>query len=252
MLQPDVIIIGLPSDIGNLQSLTELDCYKCKSLKTIPDEISKLQKLKELNLANTAMTGLPKMDGCSALTDLKLDSCKKLTAEGLAEFCANPPAALQKLNLSSTRLKSLPKMDGCSSLTDLYLKDCFALTAEGLAEFCTNSPPALQKLNLYQANLETVPDSISKLQNLKALDLSAIDITGLPKMDGCESLTDLSLLSCKKLTAEGLAEFCAQPPPALQKLECTYCYSLKIDKSQLQAQLPNCEISGLHDSDSDY
>jgi len=37
-------------------------------------------------------------------------------------------------------------------------------------------------------------------------------------MDGCSSLADLNLGYCKKLTAESLAEFCAFPPPALQKL----------------------------------
>ena len=56
-------------------------------------------------------------------------------------------------------------------------------------------------------------------------------------MDGCSSLTDLNLESCNKLTADamhgmamlwydeedgeedgGLAEFCAHPPPMLQKL----------------------------------
>ena len=35
-------------------------------------------------------------------------------------------------------------------------------------------------------------------------------------------MTDLDLMSCKKLAAEGLAEFCAQPPPALQKLKLSY------------------------------
>ena len=30
----DVIITGLPSEIGNLQSLTELNCYYCDSLKS--------------------------------------------------------------------------------------------------------------------------------------------------------------------------------------------------------------------------
>ena len=30
----DVIITGLPNEIGNLQSLTELNCYRCSSLKS--------------------------------------------------------------------------------------------------------------------------------------------------------------------------------------------------------------------------
>ena len=52
------------------------------------------------------MIGLPKMDGCASLLDVNLEECKALTADGLEEFCAHPPPALQKLNLSFTNLKS--------------------------------------------------------------------------------------------------------------------------------------------------
>ena len=52
------------------------------------------------------MIGLPKMDGCASLLDVNLESCKAVTADGLDEFCAYPPPALQKLNLSYTNLKS--------------------------------------------------------------------------------------------------------------------------------------------------
>ena len=55
--------------------------------------------------SDVIILGLPKMDGCSALTDLNLESCEKLTAEGLADFCAQPPPALQKLNLSYETLE---------------------------------------------------------------------------------------------------------------------------------------------------
>merc|ERR1712178_632945 len=95
----------------------------------------------------TAITGLPKMDGCSSLTDLSLGSCRKLTAEGLAEFFAQPPSKLQKLKLSWCELlKTLPPSIGdCTSLMSLELHNC--------------------------SSLEAVPDSISKLQNLKDLNL---------------------------------------------------------------------------------
>ena len=52
------------------------------------------------------MIGLPKMDGCTSLLDVSLDSCEALTADGLDEFCALLPPALQKLNLGNTNLKS--------------------------------------------------------------------------------------------------------------------------------------------------
>ena len=52
------------------------------------------------------MIGVPKMNGCTSLLDVNLKSCKALTADGLDEFCAHSPPALQKLNLSYTNLKS--------------------------------------------------------------------------------------------------------------------------------------------------
>ena len=90
---------------------------------TIPDEMFVFKNLVQLDLSyNPGLTGekncsthatsdvifsgLPKMDGCSSLSDLTLQSCNKLTAEGLAEFCAHSPPALQKLNLSYTNLES--------------------------------------------------------------------------------------------------------------------------------------------------
>ena len=113
--------------------------------------------------------GLPKMDGCSSLTDLDLFGCKKLTADGL-----HPPPMLQKLNLRGTNVEckwwqfhvapilqsnviitALLTINGCSSLADLDLGYCNKLTADGLSEFCAFPPPALQKLSLNDTNLES-------------------------------------------------------------------------------------------------
>ena len=46
------------------------------------------------------------MDGCLSLTDLNLNECKKLTADGLIGFFSHPPPMLQKLDLSETSLQS--------------------------------------------------------------------------------------------------------------------------------------------------
>jgi len=94
-------------------------------------------------------------------------------------------------------------MDGCSSLMDLTLQSCKKLTASDLAEFCAHPPPKLQTLNLSYTTMETVPDSISKLQNLKVLDLRSMAITALPPSIGdCKALTSLNLRYCHELAGE--------------------------------------------------
>jgi len=121
----------LPKEIGSLQKLERLYLDSCSSLEAIPDEISKLQNLKDLNLGGTAITASPKIDGCSSLTDLNLKSCKKLTVDGLAEFCAHSPPTLQTLNLSYTNLESLPSEIGnLQSLTKLDCYGCESLQSK--------------------------------------------------------------------------------------------------------------------------
>ena len=44
------------------------------------------------------------MSGCVALTEIKVDSNKQLTAAGLEPFCADPPPKLANLMLQSCDL----------------------------------------------------------------------------------------------------------------------------------------------------
>ena len=119
-------MVGLPEGVFTLP-LKSLDIGCCTKLpiEVIGTICQKMHQLELLGLAGLEMTskllviscsttlqsdviltGLPKMDGCSALTDLDLSCSKKLSADGLAEFCANPPPALRKLDLANTSLES--------------------------------------------------------------------------------------------------------------------------------------------------
>jgi len=91
---------------GRITGLDFRDVKLELTLEELSMELSAFKQLTSINLSGLGLTGLPKMDGCSSLTDLSLESCKKLTTEGLAEFCAEPPPKLQNLNLSDTTLES--------------------------------------------------------------------------------------------------------------------------------------------------
>merc|ERR1712137_425471 len=136
--------------------------------------------------------------------------------------------------MTSLQLAS-PKIDGCSSLTDLNLKSCKKLTADGLAEFCAHSPPTLQTLNLSYTNLESLPSEIGNLQSLTKLDCYGCEsLQSLPSTIGdCKSLTSLALEWCEQL--KGLPSEIGNLQ-SLTKLNCRECWSLKIDKTALQAQ----------------
>ena len=92
---------GRPNDvIGNLRTL---GLENCVDLTKPGDRVAICSTHAT---PDVILSGLPKMDGCSSLTDLNLESCNKLTADGLAEFFAHPPPMLQTLNLQYTTLES--------------------------------------------------------------------------------------------------------------------------------------------------
>ena len=133
------------------------------------------------------MVGLPKMDGCASLLDVKLESCEALTADGLREFCAHPPPTLQKLDLSYTKLKGkcrrlhvvpviraknsmlvdLPEtISKLEKLQNLNLEECMSLTG---SRYQLSS--VLPSYELKPACVAGLPVTIGDLKNLQNLNL---------------------------------------------------------------------------------
>merc|ERR1712137_958707 len=240
-----------------------------KFVPAIPDSITKLQNLKDLDLTQTAITGFPKMDGCSSLTDLNLESCKELTAKALVEFCSHPPPMLQKLNLRDTNLETLPKEIGrLQKLKELCLGECYLLTGlpneignlQSLAKLYCGGCSSLQSLpegifdlllkslNISICNqlpLDVIGTICQKMPQLESLDLSGLEMTALPKEIGeLSKLKTLALFNCQSLG--GLPNEIGNLQ-SLAKLYCGGCSSLQITPDEI-SKLQNLIELGLSDT----
>eukprot|EP00257_Ricinus_communis_P026485 XP_025013899.1 protein SUPPRESSOR OF npr1-1, CONSTITUTIVE 1-like isoform X2 [Ricinus communis] len=210
----------LPSSIGCLSSLVQLDLSRCKMLESLPNNICELSSLKELILDASGIKELPSSIGClSSLVKLNLRGCKMLESlpNSICEL-----SSLKELILNDTGIEELPSSIGClSSLVQLDLSRCkmleslpnsicelsslkeLILDASGIKELpssigCLSS---LVKLNLRGCKmLESLPNSICELSSLKELILNDTGIEELPSSIGClSSLVNLNLRGCKML-----------------------------------------------------
>ncbi|XP_074357077.1 TMV resistance protein N-like [Apium graveolens] len=208
----------LPIDLGNIESLTELDAYRVNVSK-LPDSVGRLSKLVRLILKKSVkLESLPDtvchmrsmeildIGGCEKLEKLpdqlwKLTRLRELYASG-ASLLKNLPdvesaghfaLSLQKLNLSETSLMALP-----SSISQFPNLEEVTLTNCGHLLFITELPPSLKWLRAYGCTyMERLPN-LSNLERLEMLDLSYC--SALTEIQGLEELAylrKLHLRGCK-------------------------------------------------------
>ncbi|XP_034679882.1 disease resistance protein RPV1-like [Vitis riparia] len=147
-------ITELPSSIGNLNGLEDLDLGYCRNLLSLPDSIYSLSSLRTLDLVECSeLVGFP---------DINIGSLKALEYLDLS-WCEN--------------LESLPNsIGGLSSLQTLLLKRCSKL--KGFPDINIGSLKALESLDFSCCrNLESLPVSIYNLSSLKSLK-----VTNCPKL----------------------------------------------------------------------
>ncbi|KAG6658894.1 hypothetical protein CIPAW_04G193100 [Carya illinoinensis] len=200
----------IPSEIGNLSSLTYLDLFNSNFSGQIPSEIQYLSKLSSLSLGS--------LDGYNYLYTKSLTSLvQNLT--NLEEL------ALSNINISSTIPESLANL---SSLKFLFLDSCglygqfptriFQLPhlqdldvrynknlTGHLPEFHTNSP--LVHLYLGSTNFSgDLPASIGNLNSLTFFDISNCNFSGaIP--NSLSNLTQLTLLDLSQNSFNDLSWF---------------------------------------------
>jgi Leucine-rich repeat (LRR) protein len=232
----------LPLSIGRLSGLTVLNLKYCRSLTSLPCNISldsletlflsdclnfkkvskivgNMKRLKELHLDGTAIKELPLSIGhLSGLTMLNLEGCRSLTSlpcnisldsleililsscwklKKFSEIVGNMKC-LKKLKLDGTAIKELPLSIGhLSGLTVLNLKDCKSLTSLP----CNISLDSLEILILSHCwKLKKFSEIVKNMKHLKVLKLDGTAIKEVPSSIGSLSgLIILDLAYCKRL-----------------------------------------------------
>jgi len=203
-------LTALPSSIGNLTKLTELD-LTFNQLKELPPSIGNLTNLTKLYLWGNQLTALPSSIGnLTNLTYLHLGA-NQLTV--LPSFIGNL-TNLTSLNLNRNKLKELPlQILNLTNLTELNLgqnqfKELpssignltkltkLSLSSNQLKElpFSINNLAELTELYLYSNQLTALPSSIGNLTNLTSLHLSQNQFKELPSsIDKLTNLIELHL-----------------------------------------------------------
>lgn len=202
-------ITTLPSEIGNLTALTELE-LNFNNLTSLPAAIWTLDKLTSLNLYGNDLTSLPpEISQLTNLTHLylgsnpiaslptelfSLTSLERMYLHGtdLATFPAGIGNLinLTHLNISSTELTGLPaEFVNLTSLTWL----CFDQNSHTTIPDEIWSLTGLSELSIQYNGLTAVPQQIMNLTNLTKLNLGSNQLTTVP--DDLANLSNLQILN---------------------------------------------------------
>ena len=187
------MIIGIPSEIGNLSNLRSLDMSSCHISGTIPSEIGQLWKLESLNLVGNELTGtIP--DEIFAITNLEQLDLTNNKLTGSLSSHVDLMVNLRYLNLDSNLFEgALPAQIGnATSLRQLGLS---------MNQFNGTLPSSLGNLDqLLYLDLSTnrfvgsIPTEMGRLVELFALHLDFNSLTGTvpTEFGSLWNLTDLT------------------------------------------------------------
>ncbi|KAL3745504.1 hypothetical protein ACJRO7_014590 [Eucalyptus globulus] len=168
----------LPSSIGKLRSLEELDADRCLHLEgQIHVDKGGLSSLKTLCLRHTKISSLPEnLDQLSSLECLDLYDCCEL------QSLPKPPFSLSFLGLTC-QSNELPPLSHLKHLKELNLARCKSL--QSIPEL----PSCIRTLDVWGCpKLEWLPN-LSNLEFLSELLLE--DCNEMKKLDGLEALKSL-------------------------------------------------------------
>ncbi|GJP35039.1 hypothetical protein CLOM_g19504 [Closterium sp. NIES-68] len=273
------LVASLPSSLGDLTNLRELELVSCRALSSVPETIGKLLKLSAFHAMHCdSLRSLPDaLCQCSSLDTLHLSL---FNLAGLPENIGQLPSlrclvlhssyGLHALPTSFTQLPSLRNLrltvrarrlpddlGNLTSLQSLELSDCSELT---------HLPSSLPQLSLLESlaisrcgQLFHLPEDMGQLSALQELDLSHLkNLQDLPNEIGqlqrlyslrlhcCDSLSELpesfSQLTALKTLTINCCDLLSSLPQGIDNLTCLQELTLSECPSinQLPASISRC------------
>ncbi|KAF8024982.1 hypothetical protein BT93_F1975 [Corymbia citriodora subsp. variegata] len=189
----------LPSAIGMLEQLEEIDANNCRCLcGEIPTEIGNLSSLRIMKLSNTRISDIPKLP--ESMTDLYLLGNRHMRCPDLSNL----------LNLRYLRLELMyqtpphpaPSLNWIGRLTKLeYLQLCCGGLFTLPSDF--NLLSKLRRLELAGNNQERLPRLPQNLSSLCGCSTSILNLSYLERLSelevfDCEQLIEIQGLECSK------------------------------------------------------
>ncbi|KAG0604254.1 hypothetical protein M758_10G157100 [Ceratodon purpureus] len=174
----------LPSSIGGLTSLKELDVSLCRNLEKLPDEIGNLGQLLKLDVSSCRnLEKLPdEIGNLGQLLKLDISYCRRLKRLPLT---LGNLKQLKLLNLSRCgSLEKIPASVGhLTKLEYLLIGQCVKLRT--MCEFETTMPHYLSELNLSGCKYLMSFKSLGNLNRLQVLNLSDCKYLRIPNIAEC-------------------------------------------------------------------
>ncbi|KFK25992.1 disease resistance protein [Arabis alpina] len=198
----------LPSSIGRLSCLVELDMSDCQSLRTLPSSVRHLVSLKSINL-----------DGCKHLENLP-DSLQHLTSLETLEVsgCLNvnefPRLAtnIEILRIAETSIEEIPaRICNLSQLRSLDISGNERLKSlPSIPPEICQTMSCLRWLDLDRTSIKELPENIGNLISLEVLQARRTEIRRAPWSIARLTRLQVFVIGNSFYNAEALHSLCPQ------------------------------------------
>lgn len=181
----DSNITDMPSQIGNLINLEELEIYSGGQMNEIAEELKNLIHLRVLSLPGQNIKELGPITTLTELKVLNLSNNEDIDLSGI-----NQCNQLAELTLSGCNLTNLESIKGLKELKVLNLSNNEDIDLTGISEYKNLISLMLAGCNL--VNLDYIK-TLPKLESLNLSNNKGIDLVGLGEY---QNLLNLTLSGC--------------------------------------------------------